>query len=52
MVTPFSVAFFDLDGTIYIEGSLLPGIKEELKLFYESGVEIFTSNESPVMVIF
>jgi len=49
VVTPFSLAFFDLDGTIYIEGSLLPGIKEELKLFYESGVEIFyLSNNTSV----
>ncbi len=49
MVKPFSVAFFDLDGTIYIEGSLLPDIKKELDLFEKSGVEIYyLSNNTSV----
>ena len=49
MVKPFSVAFFDLDGTVYIEGSLLPEIKKELNLFQESGVEIYyLSNNTSV----
>ena len=49
MVKPFSAAFFDLDGTIYIGGTLLPEIKKELKLFRDSGVEIYyLSNNTSV----
>ncbi|EIB6499055.1 HAD-IIA family hydrolase [Vibrio parahaemolyticus] len=44
----YTHAFFDLDGTIYVDGKLLPGIKDGLKKLESSGTEIYymTNNTS------
>tara|TARA_B110001450_G_scaffold244750_1_gene257181 strand:+ start:2392 stop:3162 length:771 start_codon:yes stop_codon:yes gene_type:complete len=43
-----SHAFFDLDGTIYVDGVLVPGVRASLEALDESGTKIFymTNNTS------
>jgi len=47
-VNKYSHAFFDLDGTIYVDGLLVSGVKSSLELLDASGTEIFymTNNTS------
>jgi 4-nitrophenyl phosphatase len=44
----FSHAFFDLDGTVYVEGKLIPGVLEGLNKLRLSGTKIYymTNNTS------
>ena len=48
----FSHAFFDLDGTVYLEEKLIPGIPESLWNLKQSGTQIFyITNNTSVAVL-